>query len=81
MLYISDVSLDFLGWQAELGSDPVPALTWGALRKVPPVALGVAALMSGVYWMIGRRMHLQELQEERDATKVPLDGTSTPSES
>jgi formate dehydrogenase iron-sulfur subunit len=61
VLYLSDVSLDFLGWHTELGHEPVPALTWGALSKVPPLALGVAAAMSAAYWVIGRRMHLQAL--------------------
>jgi formate dehydrogenase iron-sulfur subunit len=81
VLYISDVPLDFLGWQPELGNEPVPALTWGALRKVPPVALGVAALMSGVYWVIGRRMHLQAEAEEAQAAARLGDGDSTPRES
>ncbi|HNO80293.1 MAG TPA: 4Fe-4S dicluster domain-containing protein [Phycisphaerae bacterium] len=81
VLYISDVNLDFLGWKPDLGDEPVPALTWGALRKVPPVAMGVAALMSGVYWMIGRRMHMQEMKEQEDVGQVPDDGTSNASES
>jgi len=59
VLYISDISLDFLGWQPDLGTEPVPALTWGALSKVPPIAFGVAAVMSGIYWVIGRRIRLQ----------------------
>ena len=59
VLYLSDVSLEFLGWRPKLGDDPIPALTWGALSKVPPLALGVAAAMSGVYWIIGRRVKLQ----------------------
>ncbi len=67
VLYISDISLEFLGWQAELGTEPVPALTWGALSKVPPIALGVAAAMSGIYWVIGRRMRLQAEAAERAA--------------
>lgn len=59
VLYISDISLDFLGWKPDLGTDPIPALTWGALSKVPPVALGMAAAMTGIYWVVGRRMKLQ----------------------
>jgi formate dehydrogenase iron-sulfur subunit len=59
VLYLSDISLDFLGWNPNLGDEPVPALTWGALSKVPKVAIGVAAAMSGIYWVIGRRMKLQ----------------------
>ncbi len=58
VLYISNVSLDFLGWRPNLGDEPLPALTWAALSKVPPIVLGVAGLMSGVYWFIGRRMKI-----------------------
>jgi formate dehydrogenase iron-sulfur subunit len=73
VLYLSDISLDFLGWQADLGNDPIPALTWGALTKVPPIAIGVAAAMSGVYWIIGRRVRLQA--EAAAATQAASGGT------
>ena len=58
VLYISDVSLEFLGWRPDLGSEPLPSLTWAALSKVPPIVFGVAGLMSGVYWFIGRRQRI-----------------------
>lgn len=77
VLYISDISLDFLGWQPELGDEPVPALTWGALRKVPKIAFGVAALMSAIYWIIGRRAKLQA--EAAEAQLAP-DEEPLPSE-
>lgn len=61
VLYLSNISLDFYPfvWRPNLGSEPLPALTWAALSKVPPVVVGVAATMSGIYWLIGRRMKLQ----------------------
>ena len=60
VLYISDIDLnEFLPWRPNLPDEPLPALTWAALAKVPPVVLGVAGLMSGIYWFIGRRMRLQ----------------------
>ena len=67
VLYLSDISLDFLAWKPNLGDEPVPALTWGALSKVPPVALGVAGLMAAVYWTIGRRIRLQAEAEAQAA--------------
>jgi formate dehydrogenase iron-sulfur subunit len=45
VLYISNISLDFLSWRPNLGEQPLPALTWAALSKVPPVVLGVAVAM------------------------------------
>jgi formate dehydrogenase iron-sulfur subunit len=59
VLYVSNVSLSFLGWRPNLGEEPLPALTWQALAKVPPVVLGMAGLMTGVYWVIGRRNRLR----------------------
>ncbi len=64
VLYLSNISLDFLSWQPKLGDEPLPALTWAALSKVPPVVLGMAGLMSGIYWVIGRRVQLQAEAEE-----------------
>ena len=59
VLYISDVPLGFLGWKPDLGNEPLPKLTWASLKKVPPIIVGMAAAMSGVYFIIGRRMKLQ----------------------
>jgi formate dehydrogenase iron-sulfur subunit len=59
VLYLSDISLSFLGWRPDMGDKPLPALTWAALSKVPPIVFGVAGAMTGVYWLIGRRMKLQ----------------------
>jgi len=58
LLYVSDIPLDFLGYHGDPGQEPLPDLTWAALSKMPPVALGVMALMAGTYWIIERRMKL-----------------------
>jgi hypothetical protein len=47
-----------------LGDEPLPALTWAALSEVPPVVLGVAGAMSGIYWFIGRRVRVQAEADE-----------------
>jgi formate dehydrogenase iron-sulfur subunit len=58
VLYVSDIPLDFLAWGPELGPDPLPQLTASALGKVPPTILLVGGVMTGIYWVIGRRMRL-----------------------
>lgn len=58
VLYLSDISLDFLTYDSSYGDTPLPELTWKAISKVPPVMVGMSALMTGVYWVIGRRMKL-----------------------
>ncbi len=82
VLYLSNVSLDFLGWEPELGDKPLPSLTWAVLSKVPPVVLGVVGAMSGIYWVIGRRMQFEE--EAAEAAKDQRDdhgGESNPDQS
>ncbi len=58
VLYISDIPLDFLGFQPELGDEPLPEKTWAALSKVPPLVVGMAGLMTGFWWITGRRDQL-----------------------
>jgi formate dehydrogenase iron-sulfur subunit len=66
VLYITDTSLAFLSYKPDLGDQPLPALSWQALKKVPPVILGMGALMGAVYWTVNRRMRvaLEESHEE-----------------
>ena len=68
VLYVSDIPLDFLAWKADLGDKPLPALTFAALSKVPPLLLGVGVLMAGIYWITGRRV---KLEAERKGGSVP----------
>jgi formate dehydrogenase iron-sulfur subunit len=58
VLYISDVSLDFMGYPTQLPQKPLPDLTWPAMVSVTPVGFGMMALMAGVWWVIRRRMRL-----------------------
>jgi len=67
VLLISSVPLDFLG-AAQLTEQALPDLTWAALSKVPSLALGVGGLMTGVFWITGRRMKLQEERLEQRAS-------------
>ena len=60
VIYLSDIPLDFLAFKPELGARPLPERTWAALSKVPPLAVGVGGVMTGVWWIIGRRMKLAE---------------------
>jgi formate dehydrogenase iron-sulfur subunit len=55
VLYISDVPLDFLAWSRKLSPTPPPHLTWHVLKEVPFEFLGMGAIMSGIYWITGRR--------------------------
>lgn len=71
VLYISDISLDFLGWAPQLGDQPVPRLTWAVMKEVPPLALGVVGLMSGIYWFCGRRNRVRAEAAEAAQADAP----------
>lgn len=65
VLYISDMPLDFLSLSSMPSDRPLPDLSWNWLGKVPGVALSTTGLMTGLFWIIGRRM----LADDRRAAK------------
>ena len=60
VLYLSDIPLDFLAFKPDLGDEPLPHLTWAALSKVPPIVVGMGGLMTGIWWIVNRRMTIAE---------------------
>ncbi|MCP4198422.1 MAG: 4Fe-4S dicluster domain-containing protein [Proteobacteria bacterium] len=77
VLYISDISLDFLAWKPELKETPPGDATWAALSKVPPIVLGMGGLMAGVWWITGRR---NKVASEEPSSQQVADNTSARSE-
>ncbi len=66
ILYISDIPLDFLGFNGYPGQESLPDLTQVWLNKVPAITLGMTVLMAGPYWIIKRRMRLAAAQVKID---------------
>ncbi len=62
VLYVSDISLDFLAWGdgRELSDKPLPPLTWAALKAVPFEFVGMGVVMGSLYWIIERRRKLMD---------------------
>lgn len=56
ILYLSNIPLAFLAWNNKVGDHPLPELTWNSLKKVPPTIVVMGGVMTGIYWIIGRRM-------------------------
>ena len=77
VLYLSDRSLDFLGWKEDLGERPLPELTAASMKLVPPTILAVGGVMSAIWWVIGRRMALQAqshpVEVQMDVTPIEED--------
>jgi len=71
-LYLSPVPFKELGLP-ELGPEPVSVDAERAMGAVPPVLLGVAATMAGIYWLVKKReeRRLQEAsKKEKEITKL-----------
>jgi formate dehydrogenase iron-sulfur subunit len=69
VIYVSDIPLGFLGYKPDLGDRPLPALTWSALSTVPPLIVGIGGLVTGIYWVIERRMKLAAEAAPRPASE------------
>jgi len=55
-LSTSAVPLTRLGFRDDLGNKAYPSFTWASLSRVPYVAIGVAVLMTIIYFITHRRM-------------------------
>ena len=59
VLYISDAPLEAIHWPEKVGRRKLSSFTWPLISKTPWMAGGVAAFLTGTYWIIQRRMKLQ----------------------
>jgi len=66
VLYISDISLDFLNYKNPLPADPVPDKTWAVMQQIPTVAVAMTVVSSGLYWIIERRVRMARLRAEEE---------------
>lgn len=58
VLYVTDISLDFLTYHKNLTDHSPVELSWNTLKLTPVIAGGVAVTMTGIQWLIQRRMKL-----------------------
>ncbi|MFC2150581.1 4Fe-4S dicluster domain-containing protein [Calditrichota bacterium] len=68
VLYISDTDLSFLTYGRPLGDKPLPDMTKSAMHAVPFAFVGMGSLMTGLSWIIGRRMENQKTQQKPEDT-------------
>ena len=69
LLILSDIPLEKLGYPPSLSDNPVPALTWAALEKIPNVVLLGGAFLGGLWWLTKRRADV--LRAEHPELKKP----------
>lgn len=69
-LYLSPVPFEKLGFESH-GSEPVTINAARAMGAVPPVLLGVAAAMTGIYWLTKRRQKINQAEGgDKEKTEV-----------
>jgi formate dehydrogenase iron-sulfur subunit len=66
VLALSPVSFAALGFPVNLGEQPLPDLTWQALKRIPAVALLGGAALFAIFWITHRREILMRKNERAD---------------
>ncbi len=77
VLTISDVDIKL---PSTVPTDALPGRTWGVLKTVPAVFLGMGATMVGLRWFIGRRDEVMQAEAQADTQPPAQDEGSTPEE-
>ncbi len=68
VLYLAPMQLDLLTLGNKLDERPMPGRTATAMSAVPPVFVGMGALMTGIYWIIERRMKAERERAAKNGT-------------
>jgi formate dehydrogenase iron-sulfur subunit len=67
VIYVSPIPLDFLRIGGHLQPTSLPRLTAPAMAAVPPVFVGMGAVMGSLYWIIDRRRKRAGGEQPEDA--------------
>ena len=63
VMILSAVPMEALGYPDKLSKDPLPSLTWNALKHIPGlVGLG-AVLLGGIWWIANRRIEVENAEQ------------------
>lgn len=78
VLYISDVSLEAIGWPSSIGNKEIKNFTWPVLSKTPILAGSVASFLILTHLTIKKRMKLQDerLSEHSETENVKSSETN-----
>jgi len=66
VLYISDIDLDLLSYENSVGLKGLPTTIAGAMSSTPITFFSVGAALTGIHWIISRRMKLQQPDEDSE---------------
>ena len=64
VFYLSAVPFAELGFPENMIEDPYPKLTWKVLNKIPGIVTTGAVFLAGIWWIVNRRITLQDTAKE-----------------
>ncbi|HOI10632.1 MAG TPA: hypothetical protein PK313_09175, partial [Myxococcota bacterium] len=71
VMYLAPMDLDILTLGNKLDERALPGRTAPAMAAVPPAFVGMGALMTGIYWVIERRMKAERDRAIREGRVPP----------
>jgi len=76
VLYISHVPFEQLGLPANLQHEPISRFAEDAMFSTPIAAVGLAAGLTGFYWIVRRRQKMAQIARERAEIRPPKERLS-----
>ncbi len=70
VLYLASVPLTDLGFQIKNYQQAFPQLTWKVMKEIPNVVTFGGVFMYGLWWIINRRIKLQQLNLNGDSNEL-----------
>jgi len=69
ILYLTSVPFEQLGFKTGLQEQPLPALTWNVLSKIPGVVSVGGTMLLGVWWITSRREEVARVEGKSKQSK------------
>lgn len=66
VFFLSNVPFEELGFKSDLSEKALPMLTWQIMSKIPNYVVFSGAFLYGIYWIINRRIELEEIENEQE---------------
>lgn len=66
---LSAVPFEQIGLNTRIPHEPIPAMTWRALKVVPDVVTAGATLLGGIYWITHRREEVARAEGRKGGRK------------
>jgi len=60
VMMLSGIPFTEMGFRTDMGTTPLPELTWNVMSKIPNIVMTGGLLLGGLSWIVNRRISLQE---------------------